>query len=138
MADCIFCKIVKGEISCDKVYEDQDFLVFLDINPQCEGHMLIIPKKHWPDIFEIPSNVLKDLIALAQKIAKRLKSIGYADGIDLLHASDRSAQQSVFHFHLHLAPRKTNDGLDLSPHGGYQKGDLENLGKKLNKILAEI
>ena len=111
--DCIFCKIIEGKIPCHKIYEDKEFLGFLDINPKCEGHMLIIPKEHYENIFDIPEEILKNLIATAQKIAKKLKNSSKAEGVNLLHASGKSAQQSVFHFHFHLLPRRTGDGLDL-------------------------
>jgi len=111
---CLFCKIVKGEIPCHKIYEDKDFLAFLDVNPKREGHTLIIPKKHYQDVFDIPEEVFKGLMLVVQKLAKKLKNSGKVEGVNLLHASGKTAQQSVFHFHFHLVPRRAGDGLDLN------------------------
>lgn len=130
MRDCIFCKIVKGEIPCYQIYEDKDFLGFLDVNPKSEGHMLVIPKKHYENIFDISGEVLRNLIATAQKMAKKLKELPEIDGVNILHASGESAQQSVFHFHLHLVPRRIGDDLDLDPKSDYKTTDLGRVQKK--------
>ena len=135
MEDCIFCKIVKGEIPSHKIYEDNEFLIFLDVNPKAEGHMLVIPKEHYVNIFDIPEEVLKNLIAITQKLAKKLKQSSGVDGINILHASDKSAQQSVFHFHIHLIPRYENDGLDMWPKNNYEKSDMEVIQNKFKRML---
>lgn len=112
--NCIFCKIVAGKIPCQKVYEDDHFLAFLDNHPKAQGHTLVIPKQHYQDVFEIPEGIFKNLMVVVQKLAKKLKNSGQAEGVNLLHASGKVAQQSVFHFHFHLVPRRAGDGLDLN------------------------
>jgi len=134
MTDCIFCKIVAGEIPCHKVYESRDFLAFLDINPKSEGHTLVIPKKHYTDIFDIPEKTLEKLILITQKIAKRFKEARVVDGVNILHASGKSAQQTVLHFHFHLLPRQTGDGLHLEPKSDYEKPDEEEMKEIVEKL----
>ena len=112
MKNCIFCKIAKGESKSWKIYEDKDVIAFLDINPASEGHTLIIPKKHYEDIYEIPEKELKKIISLSKKLALHYKKFGINE-VNVMHASGKNAQQSVPHFHIHLIPRCKGDGLDL-------------------------
>ncbi|MEM3695875.1 MAG: HIT family protein [Candidatus Bathyarchaeia archaeon] len=110
---CIFCKIVKGLEPSWTVYEDKLVKAFLDINPANEGHTLIIPKKHYENIYEIPDKELKRIIIVAKELAKLYKRALSANAINILHASGKEAQQDVFHFHIHLVPRYERDGLNL-------------------------
>lgn len=114
MDNCIFCKIIAGEIPCHKIFENEKVLAFLDISPAAYGHTLIIPKKHFADIFEIDDEYLKELISVAKSIAQRMKSDFGAEGVNLFQSNGRAAEQTVFHFHLHLIPRKSDDGIDFS------------------------
>jgi len=104
--DCIFCKIVKGEIPCDKVYEDKDFLVFLDINPVNYGHLLVIPKEHYKDIQETPDNLIEKIFILSKKLMRELKEATKADYVTLSIVG-----LDVLHLHIHLVPRFNNDGM---------------------------
>jgi len=113
MRDCVFCKIAKKELTAAIIFEDEDCFAFAPLNPITEGHILIAPKKHFQDIFDIDTNTLTKITAIAQKIGREFIEEKRATGINLLHASGKDAQQSVFHFHLHLVPRRPNDGLDL-------------------------
>ena len=114
--DCIFCKIVAGQLPCMKVYEDDNVLVFMDIAKDVDGHMVAIPKKHINNILDCDFNTLNDLIIAVKKISNHcVDNCGYA-GINLLNASNESAGQSVPHFHIHIIPRKRNDGIDAWPH----------------------
>lgn len=112
--DCVFCKIIKGEIPSAKVFENENIFVFLDINPLTEGHCLIIPKKHFTDIFDIDGKVLEEINAVAKSLAGKMKNNLGATGVNLVNASGKDAEQSVFHFHLHLIPRHENDNLEMS------------------------
>ena len=132
MDECIFCKIAKGEIPCYKVYEDNEFLVFLDVNPIVEGHSLIISKEHFENIFKIPEDVLGRMNILSKKIADMLKEKLGINAVNILNASGKEAQQSVFHIHYHIIPRKKEDGLDLWFHGG-SEGE-KNLDETLKKL----
>ena len=113
MADCIFCKIVAGELPAAVVGSDERVLAFLDINPATRGHTLVIPRAHVEDIHEIGSEDLAAAIALAQTIAVRARERLGADGVNLLHSSGSAAWQTVFHFHIHVIPRYLGDPLRL-------------------------
>jgi histidine triad (HIT) family protein len=114
MEDCVFCKIINNEIPSYKIYEDDLVLAFLDIHPAVKGHTLIIPKKHTKDIFEIEEKYLERIISVAQKISNKMKDNFNADGVNLYHASGSAAEQSVFHFHLHIIPRRKDDNIDFT------------------------
>lgn len=104
MTDCIFCKIVQGEIPSFKVYEDERVFAFMDINPISEGHTLIIPKSHAVNIWEIPEEDLKAIHATSKKLATALKTVLNAEGIAVLQLNGRAVNQVVMHYHLHLMP----------------------------------
>ena len=110
---CIFCEIVKKKIPSKIIFEDKNFLAFLSIEPVSKGHTLLIPKKHFVDIFDFETAYLEKLMGTAQKIAKEIKKKNKATGVNLLQANGKDAQQTIFHFHLHIVPRYKNDKLDL-------------------------
>lgn len=114
MENCIFCKIARGEIDSAEIWEDENLFVFLDINPLTKGHCLIIPKQHFESIFDIDSKVLEKIAVLVKDLAERMKKNLGANGINLVNASGRAAEQSAFHFHLHVIPRYENDGLRMN------------------------
>jgi histidine triad (HIT) family protein len=109
MKECIFCDIVNRKEKAKILFEDKKTLCFLDASPISKGHCLIITKKHCKNILDIPKKELENVIATAQKVAKKTK----ADGFNILHASGKDAQQSINHFHIHLVPRNKGDKLDL-------------------------
>ncbi len=135
MKNCIFCKIVKDEIPSEKIYENETFLAFLDISPVSKGHLLIIPKKHFENIYDIKDSYLKEIISVAKIIAESLKKSLNTSGVNILHASGIDAQQSVFHFHIHLIPRYKDDKLDIWPKSDYKELNLDEIK---NKIAKEI
>ena len=110
---CKFCRIVKGLEPSWTVYEDELVMAFLDINPASIGHTLIIPKKHYENIYDISEKELKRVIVIAKRLAEVYREALGASGVNILHASGRDAQQDVFHFHIHLVPRYKNDELNL-------------------------
>ena len=112
--DCIFCKIIKGEIPSFTVYEDDDFKVILDRFPAAPGHVLVIPKAHYSDMFELSEEAATKLYPLAKKIAKRIKEVTGSEGINIVQNNGEAAGQSVYHFHLHIIPRKMGDGIILN------------------------
>lgn len=113
MNECIFCKIINKEVPAKIVFENNDILALVPKGEVSKGHTLIIPKKHFENIFDIDKNILEKLIAASKDLSEQLAKENNATGINLLHASGKDAQQSVFHFHLHIVPRYENDGLDL-------------------------
>ncbi len=133
MADCIFCKIVEGKIPSKKVFEDEMCLALLDVNPIVEGHTLVIPKKHFKDIFEIDEKTIGHMNEICKKVANLLKERLDVRAVNILNASGKEAQQSVFHIHYHVVPRRENDGLDLWFHGKRNGTiDLDKVFKKLS------
>jgi histidine triad (HIT) family protein len=109
MDDCIFCKIIKGEIPCDKVYEDENCLAFLDITPINPGHTLLIPKKHYENLYELPDEILIKLAPVIKKLAVAIKKGVNAEGINIGMNNERTAGQLVPHAHFHIMPRFSND-----------------------------
>lgn len=107
MKDCIFCKIVNGDIPSMKVYEDDICLAYLDINPDSDGHTLIIPKKHYKDIYDIPSDTLLHIYETAKKLMDILKEKLGCDGFTLLQ--NNGSIQEVKHYHLHIKPHYKNN-----------------------------
>ncbi len=113
MEDCIFCKIVKGEIPSNKVYEDDNFIGFLDINPKAEGHTIIIPKKHFRNLIDMPASLGNEMIEAIKNVSLKLIDEGKAEGFNMVINNEPAAGQVVFHVHAHILPRKKDDGLDL-------------------------
>ncbi|MEO5635154.1 MAG: HIT family protein [Candidatus Paceibacterota bacterium] len=137
MEDCIFCKIIKGEIPSSKIYEDENVLAFLDIAPVNIGHTLIVPKKHFPNIYETPDEVLMQIMKVAKKISKAVKSEMKADGVNVTMNNDPAAGQVIFHTHLHIIPRKKDDGFGMW-HGRrpYAQGEKEEIAKKIISAIS--
>ncbi len=105
--DCIFCKIIKGEIPCYKIYEDELVLAFLDVNPKANGHTLIIPKQHTLDLASIDNDTLLHIMEIARKISKLLEEKLNVTGMTLVQ--NNGTPQEVKHFHLHLVPAYNNE-----------------------------
>ena len=138
MGDCIFCKIVEGEIPCFKVYEDDVVLAFEDINPISEGHTLIIPKRHAQNLWEIPAEDLTAIHLASQKIALAIKEVLNPAGVAVLQLNGRGVNQAVLHYHLHLMPR-TKESAELSVScWDLKPGDMEAIKQTAGKIASAI
>ena len=111
MADCIFCKIVAGQIPCTKVYEDAACLAFMDINPISPGHTLVIPKKHYEAIGQMPADEAAALFRPVPSLAAAVKAALGAEALNVLQNNGRAAGQAVDHLHVHIIPRWAGDGL---------------------------
>ena len=112
--NCIFCKIVAGTVPCFKLFEDEDTLAFMDINPVHDGHCLVIPKAHYPTIFDIAPEAFAAAARTAARVAKAVNAAVKPDGLNLIQANGAGAGQSVAHFHLHVFPRRLNDGVAIN------------------------
>lgn len=130
MKDCIFCKIIAKEIPSHRIYEDEYTYAFLDIAGDAEGHTLVIPKKHYTNILDIPQQEYLHVMKTVRKISKHYIKLGYS-GVNIMNASGEDAQQSVFHLHFHIFPRKKNDGLDTWPKFTNKKMDFSRVAKRL-------
>ena len=134
--NCIFCKIVAGQIPCFKLLEDSDTIAFMDINPVNPGHALAVAKGHWPTVDVIPAEVLGAVAQTAQKVAKAAFKVLKPHGVNLLQANGEGAGQSVPHLHIHIMPRRANDGVALN--WDYRPGDkaeIETIYKRLKAAL---
>lgn len=133
--DCIFCKIVSGQVPCMKIYEDEHTLVFMDIAGDVDGHMVAIPKNHIENILDCDNESLKRLMLAVKKVSNHcVENCGF-DGVNLLNASDSSAGQSVPHFHIHIIPRKKNDGIDAWPKFEGAKEEISDVWSKINSMM---
>lgn len=133
MSDCIFCKLANGEIPTMSVYEDEVVKVIFDAAPATKGHLLVIPKGHYENVFEIPEDVLGKAYGVAKKVAQALKDVTGCDGVNILQNNGEAAGQTVFHLHIHVIPRYKGDGVNINWKPGEQdKEYLEDLAKKLS------
>lgn len=132
---CVFCKIVKGEESAKRVYENESVLAFLDIYPITLGHTLVVPKSHYQDLFEMPKQELGKIAKATKKVAEGLRRSLDAKGINILHSSGSVAQQEVPHFHIHVIPRYKRGEIDIFPGREGTKESLENVAKKIRNTL---
>ena len=115
MADCIFCKIITGEIPSSKVYEDDQVVAFLDISQVTPGHTLVVPKQHFRNLLEMDADSTSQLFARVPDIARKVMKVTGAKGMNILNNNEEIAGQTVFHTHVHLAPRyDETDGLQIS------------------------
>lgn len=136
MPQCVFCKIVKWETPSQRVYEDEKYIAFLDINPVNFGHTLVIPREHYSDVIEAPSEVMADMIKIAKKIAPAMMAAMNAPAFNIGINNGRAAGQAVDHVHLHVIPRFENDGFKLW-HGRdrYAEGKMGETAKKIKEKL---
>ena len=109
MSDCIFCKLANGEIPTNVIYEDDDFTVILDASPATRGHALILPKKHYANIYEMDDELTGKAFRLAKKLIKEMTDKLNCDGFNIVQNNGEAAGQTVFHFHIHLIPRYKDD-----------------------------
>ena len=114
MADCIFCMIANGEIPSQTLYEDEEFKVILDVAPATKGHALILPKTHYPNLFELPEDTAVKAMKIAKKMAIRMTEKLHCDGMNIMQNNNEVAGQTVFHFHMHLIPRYEDDGQKIA------------------------
>ncbi len=138
MEDCIFCKIIKGEIPSFKVYEDDKAFAFEDINPISEGHTLVIPKMHAQDLWEIPGEDLAAVHLASQKIIRALKEVLNPTGVACLQLNGRGVNQVVMHYHLHLVPRTSGSPELPLTAWELRQGDMEKIKQTADKISAAI
>ena len=131
-ADCIFCKIVSGDLPAEKVAEDEHTVSFLDINPWTRGHALVVPRRHSRDLYEVGDDDLARTMAAAKRLAQAMRDKLGCDGINLLNSTEPAAWQTVFHFHVHVIPRYDDDPLRLPGQPGeVDQDELAELGEEL-------
>ena len=135
MEDCIFCKIAKSVLPSYKIYEDDFTFAFLDINPVNPGHSLVIPKEHFKDFIETPQDIAHKLVSTVQKIVPAiLRAVG-ADSFNIGINNGSNAGQIVFHTHVHIMPRFSEDGRNLWAGNTPQAEDLEKIAEEIIKNM---
>ena len=135
--DCLFCKIVAGEIPCTKVYEDDKTLVFADINPMADGHTLVIPKAHHENLLDMDPVYLDAVHRTCQKVARGIVQGLGVGGVAVVQLNGREANQLVMHYHVHLVPRKAGDGVKATEWEA-RAGDRDRISELAAKIAAAV
>ena len=138
MEDCIFCKIIAGEIPSFKVYENDQVFAFADINPINTGHTLIIPKKHAENLWEISAEDLTAIHLASLKLANALKKVLNPEGIAVLQLNGRAVNQVVMHYHLHLIPRCAGDPKLTMTEWELVPGDMKAIEDTASKIIDAL
>lgn len=132
--DCIFCKIAGGQIPSNKIYEDDDFIVMLDIAPASKGHAVIVPKNHAANLFELPDDDAEKIMKVARTCAAAMQKTLHCDGINVLQNNGKAAGQTVFHLHVHLIPRYKGDTVSITwPQG--EAADSEKLAAAIREAI---
>lgn len=135
--DCIFCKIINGEIPCFKIYETEELLSFLDIGPVNKGHALVIPKKHYENLWELPTDLGNKILEACQIVGKAIIDATNADGLNIGMNNGEAAGQLVFHAHFHVIPRFKNDGHTHWAQQEYPSMDeAAALAEKISSLIA--
>lgn len=135
MNDCLFCKIEQGKIPSVRVYEDELVFAMMDIFPESQGHLLIIPRTHAENLFEVPNETLAHLIRVSKRLAQAAKTALNADGIKIVQFNGAEAGQTVFHYHMHVVPAYAGQG--FKRHAA-EPEDSEKLQALADKIKAEL
>ena len=134
--DCIFCRIISGEIPSTTIYENSKFKVIMDIAPANKGHVLILPKEHYDNIYDIDTATAGELFELAAMTARALKSVLGCDGMNILQNNGTVAGQTVFHFHMHIIPRFEADTVNIGwKELSYEDGEMEQLREAIRKEM---
>jgi histidine triad (HIT) family protein len=135
--ECIFCRIVAGQVPSVRVFENDRVLAFLDIRPISDGHTLLVPKIHAGSLSECDASVLAEMIGVVGPLAKAVVGAAQAEGYNLLCNNGRAAGQLVDHVHFHIIPRRSDDGvLARWPHKEYPAGGAETMAEKIRRLLA--
>ncbi|MGP1402677.1 MAG: HIT family protein [Catonella sp.] len=134
--NCIFCKLANGDIPANTVYEDDYLRAIMDASPANKGHIIILPKSHAGNIYELEDGYVEKSFVLAKKIAIALKKLLNCDGINILQNNGEAAGQTVFHFHVHIIPRYKQDNCKITwKQGAYEDGEASEIAKKISSLI---
>ncbi len=134
--DCIFCKIIVGEIPSFKLHEDERTYAMMDINPFLDGHCLVLTKSHCVNLLDADPGDLAAVLPAAQKVARAVEAALEPEGINLIQANGPAAGQTVYHYHTHIFPRRLNDGALMN--WGHTPGDMGRIEEVYNRIMAAM
>lgn len=136
MENCVFCRIVRGELPASRVYEDEHTLVFMDLQSVNPGHMLVLVKPHRANIYELDDELAGAAFRTAARMARAVKTAFGCDGVTLFQANEPAGAQTVFHFHIHVLPRLVDDGMALAwPAKNPSREALDTMAEKLRAVL---
>lgn len=138
MEDCIFCKIISGDLPSANVYEDENTYAFLDAKPINMGHTLVVPKKHYRNIFDTPEETVCQVMKTVKKLAPAIKTAMDADGINIHNNNESAAWQEIFHYHVHIIPRDEGDGYaPWRGDRGYREGEKDEIVSEIQQKIDE-
>ena len=138
MSDCIFCKIVAGEIPSTRVYEDETKIAFMDIGPVQPGHTLLIPRAHYERFTDLPDDLAADLAGVLPRLARAVVKAAAADGFNLFQTNGACSGQVVPHVHIHIIPRHNNDGYSFHwKAGSYAEGEVRQWQQRIKEQLGD-
>lgn len=136
---CIFCDVIHGAAEVSVCYEDADAIAFMDIQPVNAGHVLVVPKQHYESLLDIPHELAMHLFEVAMTLGSVVRKVSRADGMNIIVNSGRAADQDVFHYHVHLIPRRVGDGFEVTlPFPGSQMPDRTQLDACAARIIATL
>ncbi|MFP4057451.1 MAG: HIT family protein [Candidatus Brocadiia bacterium] len=136
--ECIFCKIIAGDVPSECVFQDDHAVAFLDINPIAPGHTLLVPRKHCEGLLDAPADVLHAVIERAPRVARAVMKATEAEGFNLIQFNGSCAGQEVFHLHFHIIPRRPGDGVSFAwKQGSYGEGEMVALGGRIREAMGE-
>ncbi len=134
--NCIFCKIARKELPSVVVYEDDTMLAFLDINPVNIGHTLIIPKKHFENLYDTPEDLMAEMMKVIKSLGTAIKEAVHADGINIEMNNEKPAGQVILHTHMHIVPRHEGDGFtQWKGKRDYNDGEMEEVSMKIKSFV---
>tara|TARA_Y100000310_G_scaffold342206_1_gene444285 strand:- start:7196 stop:7624 length:429 start_codon:yes stop_codon:yes gene_type:complete len=137
MSDCVFCDMISKKMHRDMLYEDGEVVAFLDIAPVNQGHLLVIPRTHYENIFDVPEETLQKIILVVKKMAQVLDKI--SDGVNVVSNNKKAAGQVVGHLHFHVIPRMDGDGFRHWPGKEYEsEEEMKKMTEELKKIVSEV
>lgn len=135
---CIFCRIAKGDIPCAKIYEDDAVLGFLDLAPVHPGHALLIPKAHYANLLEFPSELAPAIVSALKKVGAAIMEATGASAYNVMQNNGLAAGQTVFHIHWHIIPRFEGDGLAMWPQGSYATpAEMQDMAARVISCLSK-
>jgi len=135
---CSFCKIIRGEGEASFVFKDSKVVAFMDVSPVNRGHVLVVSKEHYQNIYELPNDIASHVFVITKRVATAVKRAFKAEGINIIQANETAAFQYVFHFHIHIIPRYVNDGFSFKVKRlKVNRQTLDKDAKQIAKVLEE-
>lgn len=136
--ECVFCKIIRGEAEAAVVYEDDKIIAFMDIAPASPGHLLVVTKEHYENIYEVPDDLLAYVVVMAKKIGMAARKALNADGLSFFQTNEKGGGQEIFHFHFHVIPRYKGVALKIANRKKISLEERKRYAEKIREALREF